>query len=177
MFMIINETLGIQKVNNSRIKIVTREAVRAVIVKDNKLLMVRTNRGDFKFPGGGIKRLETHEEALIREVKEETGYVIDKIKDKIGLITHRNPNQFDKSGIFQMISHYYLCTVYDEVSEQHLDKYEAEQDFKPVWLELDKLIELNEGILTQKGTQINTWVYRETLALRKLKEANIMKYQ
>jgi len=37
--------------------------------------MVRSQKyGEYKFPGGGIERNETHAEALIREVMEETGY-------------------------------------------------------------------------------------------------------
>lgn len=172
--MIINEVLGIQSIKDPKIKITTRQAVRAIVIKDNKLLMVHTNKGDYKFPGGGIKKLETHEEALRREVTEETGYIVDRMKEKVGVIIQRNPNQFDTSGIFQMTSHYYLCDVKKNMTKQHLDRYEQEQEFSPVWIELDEVIAKNEAILTQKGSQINPWVYRETLALRKIKEAHLV---
>lgn len=171
--MIINEILGIQKIKDPQVRITTRLAVRAVVIKENKLLMVRTNKGDYKFPGGGIKKLESHEQALRREVTEETGYIVDHITEQVGLIIQRNPNQFDVNGIFQMNSYYYFCSVKKDRVEQHLDKYEQDQEFKPVWIELDEVIARNEGILTQKGTQINPWVYRETLALRRLKEAQL----
>lgn len=173
--MIINEVLGIQKIPNSNIKITTRMAVRAIVIRDNKLLLVHTNKGDYKFPGGGIKRMENHEQALRREVTEETGYIVSKMKEQAGLIVQRNPNQFDVHGIFQMNSYYYFCDVEKNVTEQHLDKYEQEQEFAPVWIELEEAIAKNEAILTQKGMQINPWVYRETLALRKIKEAHIMR--
>ena len=32
-----------------------RTAVRGVIHYQNKILMVQTNRGDYKFPGGGME--------------------------------------------------------------------------------------------------------------------------
>ena len=173
--MIINEILGIQKIKDRNIRITTRQAVRAVVLKDNKILMVHTNKGDYKFPGGGIKRQESHEEALRREVIEETGYIINRMGKRVGMITQRNPNQFDTSGIFEMTSYYYFCDVKNVKTKQHLDKYEEEQEFTPIWIELDEVLAKNEAILTQKGSQINPWVYRETLALRKLKEHGLCK--
>ena len=74
--MIINEILGIQRIKDPKVKITTRHAVRAIIIQDNKILMVHTNKGDYKFPGGGIKKAESHEEALRREVIEETGLML-----------------------------------------------------------------------------------------------------
>lgn len=173
--MIINEVLGIQTIIDPKIRITTRKAVRAIIIRDNKILMVHTNKGDYKFPGGGIKRLETREEALRREVTEETGYIVERMKGEAGIIIQRNPNQFDPSGIFQMTSYYYFCDVQKNKTKQNLDKYEQDQEFSPIWIELDEVIAKNEAILTQKGTQINPWVYRETLALRSIKEARIIK--
>ncbi|WP_078546832.1 NUDIX hydrolase [Litchfieldia alkalitelluris] len=57
---------------------------QAIIIKDNKLLMVKqyVQRGDivWNFPGGGIERNETPEQACIREVKEETGFNVQITK-------------------------------------------------------------------------------------------------
>lgn len=54
-----------------------RISVGALVVKDDKILMVnhkRTNRYDFWVaPGGGVQGTESLSEAVIREVKEETG--------------------------------------------------------------------------------------------------------
>lgn len=172
--MIINELLGIQKIKDPKIKVTIRMAVRAVVIKDNQLLMVHTKKGDYKFPGGGLKKMESHEQGLKREVIEETGYIVERMKQQAGIIIQRNPNQFEANGIFQMNSYYYFCDVASERVAQHLDKYEQEQEFTPVWIGLNEVIARNEAILTQKGSEINPWVYRETLALRKLKEAHIM---
>ena len=50
---------------------------RGIILRNNEVLMVqqRVQRGAivWVFPGGGIEKGETPEEACIREVKEETG--------------------------------------------------------------------------------------------------------
>ena len=172
--MIIDEVLGIQKIKDPKIKIANRYAARAIVIQDNKILMVHTNKGDYKFPGGGIKKAESHEEALRREVTEETGYIVDQMQEQAGVIVQRNPNQFDTGGIFQMTSYYYFCNVKSDKTEQHLDKYEQDQEFSPVWIDIDEVIAKNEAILTQINSQINPWVYRETLALRRIKEAGLM---
>ena len=169
--MIIDETLGIQTIREGYTRKSIRRAVRAIIIQDNKILMVHTNKGDYKFPGGGVKREESKEEALMREVTEETGYIVKCIGSCAGKIVQRYVNQFDSHGIFEMISYYYFCEVKSNTTSQSLEKYEREQEFEPKWIELDKVIECNEGILTKKGSTINPWVYRETLALNKLKEA------
>ena len=62
--------------------------VRAILLKDDKILVSHYG-GINLLPGGKIDALETDDEALIRELKEETGivYDINKLK-KICLIKH-----------------------------------------------------------------------------------------
>ncbi len=48
----------------------TRKAVRAVIEREDKLLMIYSNRiGDLKLPGGGFKFGETESDVLKREIE------------------------------------------------------------------------------------------------------------
>ncbi len=50
--------------------------VRAIIIKDNKILTIKRTKPDatfWVFPGGGVEEGETNEKALIRECKEELG--------------------------------------------------------------------------------------------------------
>jgi 8-oxo-dGTP diphosphatase len=50
--------------------------VRAIIIKDDKLLTIKRTKSNDEYwvlPGGGIEPGETPEQALVREVKEETG--------------------------------------------------------------------------------------------------------
>ena len=54
-----------------------RPSVRGIIMKNGKIALVHTGKFDYyRFPGGGIETGETKEEALIREVKEESGLVV-----------------------------------------------------------------------------------------------------
>ncbi len=81
----------------------SRTAIRGIILKDDQILLIRTSSGDLKFPGGGIQGNETYEEALRREIREETGYInikIDKGKDFAKYVERKvdeqNPKQYLK---------------------------------------------------------------------------------
>ncbi|WP_040213062.1 NUDIX domain-containing protein [Clostridium polynesiense] len=147
-----------------------REAVRAVIFKGSSIFMIRTNKGDYKFPGGGINKDETHAMALKREVEEETGYLINSINDLLGKVTEIKPDDYQADFIFKMESYFYLCDISNDKTLQNLDSYEADLDFTPVWISLDEVIYLNEKIINQGSKDENSWVHRETFVLKYLKE-------
>jgi len=167
--MLFEFTLGIQEIKKENVKVNFRKAVRAVIIKNYEILMVNSNEGDYKFPGGGVKIGESNDDTLIREVREETGYIISKVKEKIGMVTERNIDEFKDGSIFEMVSYYYLCEVSENQVLQELDDYEAKLDFLPRWTNIDTAINNNEGILKNESTNINHWVKRETSVLHELK--------
>lgn len=168
--MFFNYELGLQNLDKEKVKMNYRVAVRAIIFKDNDLLMVHTNKGDYKFPGGGVNSEESHEEALKREVSEETGYILDSVSDKVGVITERKADEYEESSVFEMSSHYYICEISNSTTIQQLDDYEAELDFRPVWISVDKAIEINEEILNEDNKDRNPWVDRDTSVLKEIKE-------
>jgi len=53
-------------------------SVRCVIFRNNEVLVVRGPNGYHVMPGGRIEKGETHEEALRREIREESGWTLDK---------------------------------------------------------------------------------------------------
>ena len=65
--------------------IIKRQAVRAVIIKDGKLLIIKesdkyrdgTQKGKWDFPGGKIEEGETDKDAVDRETKEESGLEVE----------------------------------------------------------------------------------------------------
>ena len=59
-----------------------RKSARAIIItKENKLLVMKRTKPDgvyYVTIGGGIEDSETSEQALLRELKEESGSIVDK---------------------------------------------------------------------------------------------------
>ncbi|MDO5516082.1 MAG: NUDIX domain-containing protein [Clostridium sp.] len=166
--MLFNRLLEIDKVSDSIGNVNYREAVRAVIIRGNKILMVHSINRDYKFPGGGIKKGENKIDALSREVQEETGYVCTKIKNKLGMVTEKSKDKYVHDRIFKMISYYYIAEVSDEKREQKLDAYEAELGFTPVWVELSEAIRNNEEIIELNEKNKPNWIGRETYVLKEI---------
>lgn len=113
-----------------------RNSVRAIIRKDDKVLLAySTVKGYYQFPGGGIEDGETHEQALIREVKEETGYTV--IPDSImefGHVLRRNKDLDIENAIFEQDNFYYFCEVEDTPGETSYVDYEITDGYTPVWI-------------------------------------------
>ena len=85
--------------------------VGAILMRDGKFLMVGNNRCDYVYSvGGRIKFGETAEEAVVREVLEETGYKMDI--ERLGFV-HENyfygdaPSNMDKL-IYEISFFYYM---------------------------------------------------------------------
>lgn len=149
---------------------VYRKAVRAVIEEKGKLLLLKTNQGDYKFPGGGVKLREKEEEALKREVQEETGYEVSSVKEFLGSAVERKKDDFREDTLFEMESLYFRCQVTGEPGPQALEGYELDLGFTPEWLTVDEAIRCNEQVLA-KGRNIHfRWVQRETEVLKLLKK-------
>jgi len=59
-----------------------RVSIKALVIKDGRLLLVQEPDGRWELPGGGIDIGETTEKCLKRELKEELGATISKIDDR-----------------------------------------------------------------------------------------------
>jgi ADP-ribose pyrophosphatase YjhB (NUDIX family) len=153
-------------------KIIARNAVRAIIFKENKILLVfleKTN--EYKFPGGGVEKNEAFEDALKREVLEETGCNVIKIVEKAGTITEYAVAKEGNDKIFKMVSEYYTVIIDDKQFEQKLDNYEKELLFKPCWTEIEEAYNVNKKIIDEKRNS-TPWIKRETMVLEILKRNN-----
>src|SRR5688500_1361591 len=63
---------------------IERTAVRGVLFRDDKLLLLASRHGDYKFPGGGVETGETHAGALQREYVEECGLPGVEVGEMLG---------------------------------------------------------------------------------------------
>ena len=143
---------------NKESSVFNRTASRAIIKNGDKYVLVFSKYGDYKFPGGGAKKGEELENAMVREVEEETGYhvKVDSIK-KYGKVLEIRKGEYQ--DIMEMISHYYFCDVYSKTGNRNLDEYEKEYNYQIVWMTLEEAIEKNKRITDFDKIP---WVIRET---------------
>ena len=145
-----------------------RTAARAVILRDGLLLMIHTNRGDYKFPGGGLEPGEDLESALRREVLEETGRALLDTPEYAAVFHERRPGQ--TADILEMDSHYFLCRAGEAQLPLKLDDYEAEEQFAPVWIAPAEALEVNRSL----DLEANPWLQREVMVLETLIAAGLI---
>lgn len=145
-----------------------RKAYRAIVIKDDLVLMIKSKKyGEYKFPGGGKEGNESAFEVIYRETLEETGY---KIKSKITPFGWTMEYAKDFEGvfdIFQQESRYYICHVHKNQGEMNLSSYEIEYGYTPIWVSLEEAIRNNENIQTNDWIP---WKERDTLVMKKLLE-------
>jgi len=114
-----------------------RPAVYAVIIQDNKVLLAKEWDG-YDFPGGGMNLGETIPDALVREVKEETGFDIS-----VGQPIFSKDNFFKKAmreKFVHSILLYYTATVIGgEASKDFIQGVENEFMGMPEWIPLSEI--------------------------------------
>jgi len=147
-----------------------RDSARGIIFIGDKLLMIQSKKfGEYKFPGGGIESGEKNTDALIREVKEETGYTL--ISESIAeygktLVLRKGSGE---NEIFEQESFYYTCKVNErEISTPALDEgYESEYEYSPILVFPCVAISANEQLLNISKIP---WVMRDLAVLREIKQ-------
>ncbi len=117
-----------------------RPAVYAIIIREDKILLSK-QWGGYNLPGGGIDLGEPTEEALKREVKEETGFEIE-----IDQILHTSSSFFKlpfKNTYVHSIHLFFQCHILGgQLSDQYLDGQEKDYVSLAEWVDLTKVDQL-----------------------------------
>lgn len=145
-----------------------RVAVRGIIFVNDKLLLIRSNFGECKFPGGGQECGESDFDTLIRETLEETGYhvITDSILE-FGEVEEKRLSTKEPK-IWHQINRYYFCDVEETKEECHYTSNEEKYGFHQVWFSLDEAIRINQEMLNNEGTL--PWNQREYNVLKMLRD-------
>lgn len=156
-------TIDLKNYNNTD-NIFKRTASRGIIYREGKYLLIRSKYGDHKFPGGGVKKGETTEAALIREVGEETGFIVIPSSIHYYGIVHEL-RKGDYNDILEMDSHYYICEVWDKATNRNLDEYEEEYEYTVVWITLEEALKHNKDDVNMDKCP---WTKRDTTVMQHL---------
>jgi len=150
--------------------LMTRHAARGIVVKNDAILLIYTERyHDYSLPGGGIDEGEDAIVGLVRELKEETG--AQGVRDVQAFARYDEYRPWYKADvdIIHMISYCYTCNIDDELGETALEAHEVSNGMKPVWMNIHEAIQHNEDVIAnsdKKGLSIE----RETFLLRLIAE-------
>ena len=127
------------------IEVICRPSARGIIIKDGKVAMIHSTMYDYyKFPGGGIEAGESPVQAMIREVKEESGLtVIPESIRELGNVHRRS--RTPRGGLFSQDNFYFVCSCKESVGKTNLDDYESEEGFTLEFVNPEYAIEKNRS--------------------------------
>ena len=127
------DILGTPGLSNAK----PRLTARAIVLSpDNRCAVMYASKfGIHTLPGGGVEEGESIEEALLREITEETGCVIESY-EPLGYVEE---NRFHAD--YTQISYYYIVHTADETLHPHLTALEAENGTSAMWCTLEEAFE------------------------------------
>lgn len=106
----------------------TRYACRGIVIQGENILLSYATKKDFwMLPGGGKEENETDLECAIREVLEETGYVVTSEKPAVEVVEYYEDTCY--------VSQYFICKITGE-SETQLTQEEKETGLERRWIPL-----------------------------------------
>ena len=121
-----------------------RNAVRAVIVRNDQLLMLKKTGGDrgerYALPGGAQNPGETLAQALQRECMEEIGTAVE-ILALTNVGDHFKKRETDLPGTRHIVEFLFRCVVADDYVAHNGSKPDRSQ-VDVVWLNMANLAEM-----------------------------------
>ena len=153
-----------------------RDSARAIIFVDGQLVLVKSKKyGEYKFPGGGIKPGESHENTLIRETMEEAGMaIIPSTIKPYGKTTMRRKSSQHPQEIFEQESFYYTCKIDPQKTTHPTPEvgYETEYGYAPVLATLVDAIAANRQRLNIPAIP---WAIRDLAVMEELQVTSTRK--
>ena len=116
-----------------------RPAAYAIVVKNASILLLRQNGGGYDLPGGGVKLGEDPQNAVLRELKEETGInaanpQVMGVESSLFHSTHS-----DNKSYHSILMYYYCAYVGGKISTRGLDAHEKQYIEGAEWVKLSAL--------------------------------------
>lgn len=122
------------KMENPRLRL----AARGIVIREDGKIAVfnKSNKNEYKLPGGGIEGEENPEIAFKREAMEETGCEVEIIKELGATEEYKSLNNF------KQISYVYVGKVIKDTKQLHVTEKEKDEGAKLLWETPQKALEL-----------------------------------
>lgn len=148
-----------------------RKTARGIFIKDDKVLMVYSSGfDDYTFPGGGVKKSETYQKALYRELAEEVGAFGIKIIKAFGQTLEVRKSVRFTGESYRQISKYFIVSAIG-FGEQDLEQREANHGVDPIWIKPEEALVHNEKVMLNEMHQqvgAKTTILRDNIILKTL---------
>lgn len=161
------ETLRVVGARDPSRELFARESVRGILTDgEGRLLMLTSEKyRDCCFPGGGKEAGESDADALVREVLEETGYIVDPDSLRaFGRIDVYLKDRYRENADLCQINRFYFCAGRPGGAAR-LSESEAKEGVSTIIASVGEAIARNRRIL-DKGYY---WVDRELAVLERLR--------
>lgn len=118
-----------------------RLASRGIVIREDGKIAVfnKSNKNEYKLPGGGFEKGENAEQAFKREVLEETGCKVEIIK-KLG-----RTEEYRTLSNFRHISYVFVGKVLEDTKQLHVTNREAAEGANVLWETPEKALELTKN--------------------------------
>ena len=115
-----------------------RFAARGIVIRDDGKIAIfnKSNKNEYKLPGGGIENDENPEDAFKRECLEETGCVVEIVK-KLGIA-----EEYKYQINFKQISSVYVGKVLEDTKQLNVTQKEKDEGAKLIWETPERALEL-----------------------------------
>ena len=115
-----------------------RLGARGIVIREDGKIAVfnKSNKNEYKLPGGGLEGEEKPEEAFKREVLEETGCKVE-ITQILGTTEeHKSLNNF------KQISYVFVSKVIKDTKQLNVTEKEEDEGAKLIWETQEKALKL-----------------------------------
>ena len=140
--------------------------VKVFFVNSNNELLLAHNNGTYQLIGGHLKKDESIDDCLVREIKEETGIYLRNIGTPFLNITTYDDNYFDTHKKVENSIYYYrvVSDAIPDLSNTEYDDIELQSDFNLFYIKLGEFEKFINNCISE-GTVDNAIANEMLIAL------------
>lgn len=147
-----------------------RLGARGIVIREDEKIAVfnKSNKNEYKLPGGGLEGEEKPEEAFKREVLEETGCEVEIIEN-LG-----TTEEYKSLNNFKQISYVFVGKVIKDTKQLNVTEKEKDEGAKLLWENPEKALKL----ITECFDKLNASKYESIYSTKfvVLRDKRILEY-